>query len=217
MPEDPRKSPVPEQARSSVRRRDPQATRARILEAAQRLFAERGYARTGLRDIAELAGVSSALPVSYFATKAGLFEAALTAALDIERITRGDRSEFGRRLVAAVLDRSTPITVPAMIALSIGDAESAAIAQRVAREQMVAPVAAWLGAPHARARAYLIMVISTSFVLFNRHILAEEHNDGPAARGSSAAGLATRWLEQTIQGLVDGDVDTLRAFRNRPR
>lgn len=195
-----------------IRRRNPEATRARILQAAQELFAERGYARTGLRDIALRADVSSALPVSYFGTKAGLFEAALTAALDIERVTRGDKREFGRRLVTAVLDRSTPITAPAMIALSIGDAEAAAIARRVAREQMVAPVASWLGAPHARARAYLIMVISSSFVLFNRHILADEN--------SAALGTATRWLERTVQGLVDGDEDALRGFlrssRQRP-
>lgn len=187
-----------------IRRRNPETTRARILAAAQQVFAERGYARTGLRDIAILADVSSALPVSYFGTKAGLFEAALTAALDIERITRGEKQAFGRRYVAAVLDRSMPITVPAMIALSIGDAEAAAIANRVAREQMIRPVAKWLGGPHARARAYVIMVISTSFVLFNRHILADEN--------SGATRIAARWLENTIQELVDADPATLRAF-----
>ncbi len=47
--------------KSSPSRRDRQAeqTRQDILQAARRLFAERGYARTSVRDIAETAGVSS--------------------------------------------------------------------------------------------------------------------------------------------------------------
>ncbi len=43
----------------SLRERQAQLTRAEILTAARRLFAERGYARTSVRDIAEAAGVSA--------------------------------------------------------------------------------------------------------------------------------------------------------------
>jgi AcrR family transcriptional regulator len=43
----------------SLRQRQAQLTRDEILGAARRLFAERGYARTSMRDIAEAAGVSS--------------------------------------------------------------------------------------------------------------------------------------------------------------
>jgi AcrR family transcriptional regulator len=43
----------------SLRQRQAQLTRDEILGAARRLFAERGYARTSVRDIAEAAGVSS--------------------------------------------------------------------------------------------------------------------------------------------------------------
>ena len=43
----------------SRRERQAQQTRAEILGAARRLFAERGYSRTSVRDIAEAAGVSS--------------------------------------------------------------------------------------------------------------------------------------------------------------
>lgn len=41
------------------RERQARQTRAEILRAARRLFAERGYARTGVRDIARAAGVSA--------------------------------------------------------------------------------------------------------------------------------------------------------------
>ena len=44
---------------SGRRERQAQQTRAEILRAARRLFAERGYARTTVRDIAEAAGVSA--------------------------------------------------------------------------------------------------------------------------------------------------------------
>jgi AcrR family transcriptional regulator len=43
----------------SLRERQAQLTRTEILEAARRLFAERGYARTSVRNIAEAAGVSA--------------------------------------------------------------------------------------------------------------------------------------------------------------
>jgi AcrR family transcriptional regulator len=43
----------------SLRERRAQLTREEILRAARRLFAERGYSRTSVRDIAEAAGVSA--------------------------------------------------------------------------------------------------------------------------------------------------------------
>jgi AcrR family transcriptional regulator len=44
---------------ASLRERKAQLTRDEILRAARRLFAERGYARTSVRDIAQAAGVSA--------------------------------------------------------------------------------------------------------------------------------------------------------------
>src|SRR5829696_5863307 len=43
----------------SLRERRAQLTREEILQAARRLFAERGYARTSVRDVAQAAGVSA--------------------------------------------------------------------------------------------------------------------------------------------------------------
>src|SRR4051794_8147553 len=44
---------------ASLRERQAQLTQAEILKAARRLFAERGYTRTSVRDIADAAGVSA--------------------------------------------------------------------------------------------------------------------------------------------------------------
>lgn len=53
---------------------DPAATRARILEAADRLFGERGFDATSTRDIAERSGVNKALIHYHFGTKDDLLE-----------------------------------------------------------------------------------------------------------------------------------------------
>jgi AcrR family transcriptional regulator len=60
------------------RRRDSSATRAAILAAAQELFAERGYERATVRDIATRAGVNQALLFRYFGNKDELFRATMT-------------------------------------------------------------------------------------------------------------------------------------------
>jgi AcrR family transcriptional regulator len=54
-------------------RRDAQVTRQTLLEAASALFAERGYERATVRDIAERAGVNQALLFRYFGSKRALF------------------------------------------------------------------------------------------------------------------------------------------------
>lgn len=55
--------------------RRPEERRPEILAAAKALFAEVGYARTTIADVAKKAGVSAATVSHYFGTKAGLFEA----------------------------------------------------------------------------------------------------------------------------------------------
>jgi AcrR family transcriptional regulator len=57
------------------RRRDAAATRAALLDAAEVLFAERGFDRTTVRDIAGQADVNQALLFRYFGSKEALFEA----------------------------------------------------------------------------------------------------------------------------------------------
>ncbi|ANZ20325.1 TetR family transcriptional regulator [Streptomyces noursei] len=54
-------------------RRDAQGTRRLLLDAASELFAERGYERATVRDIAARAGVNQALLFRYFGSKKALF------------------------------------------------------------------------------------------------------------------------------------------------
>lgn len=57
--------------------RDPEARRAAILAAARSVFAEHGYAKATIRQIAQRAGVTHGLVVLHFSTKAQLFLAAV--------------------------------------------------------------------------------------------------------------------------------------------
>lgn len=59
------------------RRRNAAASRRELLAAASELFAERGYSRTTLRQVAARAGLDAALVVRYFGGKVGLYQAVL--------------------------------------------------------------------------------------------------------------------------------------------
>ena len=58
-------------------KKDRQSTRAAVLEAAGRIFAERGYAETTSKEICELAGANSAAVNYYFGGKNNLYEEVL--------------------------------------------------------------------------------------------------------------------------------------------
>jgi len=74
---------------SEIRRRTPrpsringEATRARILDAAEKLFAEHGYSAVSLRSITAEAGVNVAAIHFHFASKEALFEALFNRRID---------------------------------------------------------------------------------------------------------------------------------------
>lgn len=60
--------------------RDLERTRAAILDAAERLFADRGYRGASMQAIAEAAGLSRGMPGYVFGTKEQLYEAVLERA-----------------------------------------------------------------------------------------------------------------------------------------
>ncbi|MCF3147326.1 TetR/AcrR family transcriptional regulator [Streptomyces platensis] len=64
---------TPQDGTASASRRDAQGTRLRLLDAASELFAERGYERATVRDIASRAGANQALLFRYFGSKKALF------------------------------------------------------------------------------------------------------------------------------------------------
>ncbi len=82
--------------RSPLRTRRAEETRAAVLAAATEAFAANGWAATGMRDIAERAGVATETLYSHFSSKRALFQAAVDIAVvgDAEPVAVADRPEF---------------------------------------------------------------------------------------------------------------------------
>lgn len=58
-----------------------QGARTRLLEAGVKLFSEKGYANTSVREIVELANVSKPILYYYFKSKEGMFRSIMAYAL----------------------------------------------------------------------------------------------------------------------------------------
>lgn len=99
-------------------------TRAGLLDAATALFVSQGWARTGMRDVAQLAGVAVETVYSHFPSKRALLDAVVDRAVagDDAPIPVADRDEFvaigrGRRperiaaaaaMLASIHQRTAP-------------------------------------------------------------------------------------------------------------
>jgi AcrR family transcriptional regulator len=88
------KSPRPYD--STRRRKQAQETRRTILEAARRLFLERGYASTTMASVAEGAGVSVEAVYKAFSNKAGLVKAVFDVAIVGDETPSRSRARGGR-------------------------------------------------------------------------------------------------------------------------
>ena len=158
--------------RAPPRRRDAQATRAAILEAAQAQFAQLGYDRAALRDIAAEAGADVALIKRYFGGKEGLFTEALKASIRPDPLRDWDRASFGR-------DVGTMMAGPPQ---SYGDGKddgrahsfqfllraatsptTAPLLNVAVQERFLTPIRDWLGGEDAQARA---RVLAAAFIGF---------------------------------------------------
>lgn len=88
---------------------DPRATRDRILDAAEALFAQSGYDGVSMRDLAAAAGLQPASLYNHFASKQALYEAVLDRGLrpildELGRVAAaGAPPDGGDAIVAAML------------------------------------------------------------------------------------------------------------------
>lgn len=86
-----------------MHKRDKEATRARLLEAARLRFARQGYDATSVRDIARDSGVDATLIFRYFGSKKQLFDQATAAARPTD-LLEGSEEELVARMVRTVVD-----------------------------------------------------------------------------------------------------------------
>jgi AcrR family transcriptional regulator len=138
------------------RRRDASATRQALQDAAVELFAERGYDRTTVRDIATRAGVNQALLFRYFGSKEALFEAATRG----QGLTASEPGALVAEMLDNLLDPSSPArrdqVLTALLRTLGTDDEAAEIRGRLNADYAGA-LATLTDQPHADLRADLVL------------------------------------------------------------
>ncbi|MCV7412088.1 hypothetical protein AWC05_13720 [Mycobacterium florentinum] len=156
-------------------------TRDQILLTARRLFSERGYDKTSLRDIATEAQVDTALIRHYFGTKDDLFRTTIGWPFDPQqiagRIAGGDRAEIGRRLSEVFFGFwEQPDSRASLLAILRGAAtheESATLVRQFIQGQLYQLIASEVPGPDAEIGIDLAMAQLLG-VAFLRYILQVE-------------------------------------------
>jgi AcrR family transcriptional regulator len=156
-------------APANPRKRNAEATRAAILEAAKSHFALLGYDRAVLRDIAREAGVDVALVKRYFGGKEALFVEALKASFKSDRLRTWDRRSFPRD-VALMMAESAHAgeerTQSFQFLLRAATSPTTAPLLSVAiQERFLGPIRDWLGGPDAQARARVLAAVYIGFLV----------------------------------------------------
>ena len=151
------------------RRRDAEATRAAILAAAKRQFAQLGYDRASLRDISGEAGVDVSLIKRYFGGKEALFLEALRASFHPDRLRSWDRRTFAHD-VAVMMAGSAHIeeerTESFQFLLRAATSPTTAPLLNLAvQERFLGPIREWLGGEDAPARARVLAAIYIGFLV----------------------------------------------------
>lgn len=136
----------------------------------------------------------------YFGSKAGLFEAALASAVRLDALLQGSAKDFGRdfgRELGVILsDPGSDVTAMSMVVFSATDQEAGPIAARITEAQCIAPIAAWLRAPDARARALEIVMISSGLLIYLRQLQLGETIEQERER-------ILEWFAGAVQAIVD--------------
>jgi AcrR family transcriptional regulator len=183
-------------ATAKTRRRDADATKQAILDAAIELFSETAYDQVGLREIAGRAGVDVALIGRYFGSKDELFRTAITPSA-VPKPAFPERSEFGEWMARRILSPRPEVARMLIVHHSAANPRAAEIVRRNIMELLINPIAEWLGGKDARLRASLIVSFIAGLRL-NRDIAKIE--DLTEAEDEEFV----RLVAPAIQALVDG-------------
>jgi AcrR family transcriptional regulator len=151
------------------RKRNAEATRAAILDAAKARFPRAGYDLTSLRDIAADAGADVALIKRYFGGKEALFTAALKASFRPDFLQGWDRATFAREIAtmmagAAPTDEARSHTFQFLLRAATSPT-TAPLLNVAMQERFLGPIREWLGNDDAPARARVLAAIYIGFLV----------------------------------------------------
>lgn len=131
--------------RLTARDRQKLLTRARVVDAARALFAEKGYEQATIRDIAARAGVAPGSVFTTFATKADLlleivFTRYLTLAESLSGSLAQEPDPIERLVAIARIAYSYELSEPRLLAETIGASWTWSIATDEEHRQRLAPL-----------------------------------------------------------------------------
>jgi AcrR family transcriptional regulator len=187
------------------RRPGASSTRDDILEAARRLFAERGYQAATMRAIATEAGVDAALVVHFFGNKPALMAEAIEWPFDPEvempKLLADGRRNVGRRLAELFVttwdDEGSRNPILTLLRAATTEPKAAELLGEFMRERLYAPLMARLGVDQAELRADLAVTQLLGLGLL-RYVLKVE----PLA--SAPAEQVVEWIAPAVQRYLTG-------------
>ena len=166
-------------------------------------FAERGFAKATIREIAQRAGVTHGLVMRHFPSKEALFIAAVPGTRDLVYNVAGDLDGLPGRVARAYVERMEAANgADPFIALvrSAADETSAKRLLVAMRRRSLDAYRTVLDAPDIEQRVDLVGAHLIG-VTFSRYVL----QNGPLA--TMTPGQLTRYLTTSLTGILFGPVD----------
>ena len=148
------------QLKKQINRRDPVATKARLLESARLVFSEKGYEGSGLREICRNAGVDQALVKRYFGSKEALFREIFAVDSWLNQIGVERKDELGKAIADFWLGRphdNAGFDATMALLKSVGSHQVNAQLREVVEDQHVDQLAKLIGGRNSKQRAALII------------------------------------------------------------
>jgi AcrR family transcriptional regulator len=178
------------------RPRNAAATRDAILRSALAAFSRYGYDGVGVREIAQMAGVTGVLVNRYFGSKEELFCATVEIICADHKIFEGDSTTLAARLNAKVLSKTEPIDALLLILRSAPNPRAAEILRENIARHLERPLKTSLPGRNASERAAMILALVVGFQLFRKVI-------GSKALVHARRASLSRHLTTALQGLID--------------
>jgi AcrR family transcriptional regulator len=176
-----------------------EATRAAILAAARKRFAEAGYERTTIRAIAAEAGADPALVMRYYGSKDQLFAVAAEVDLGIPDLRLVARSKLGTTLASHFLDRwEGDRSLQALLRTAVNTPEATERLRALFSRQIAPALARVVDAPNESAMRAGLVASQLMGLALTRYVLRLP----PVAKFKREELVA--WVGPTIQRYVAG-------------
>ena len=163
--------------------RDREATREAIRSIAQRMFTERGYSGTPLRDIAAEAGIDPAMIIRYFSSKEDLFLETMKLDDEPNPVLDGPRDDLGEHFISFVLSSGDMVRGVFLALVRASGTEGIDSRLSEAHEDFfVSPLLNRLEGPDAELRARLAAalvggLLYSLWVVGDEHLVATDHRE----------------------------------------